>query len=138
VIVPAILIVDDYRSVRTLLHDWLQSVFPDADFYEACDGESAVDQAILRKPDAVLMDINLPGINGIEATQRIREASPGTRVVMVTIQEGRQYREDALRAGASAYILKREAHSTLVATLRELLQVDRLAGTNGGDRPAKG
>jgi two-component system invasion response regulator UvrY len=75
---------------------------------EAESGEDAVDQAAALEPDLILMDINLPGINGIEATRRIREAQPGTVVVLLSTYKAEDLPGDARQSGAVAYVNKEE------------------------------
>ena len=75
---------------------------------EAESGEDAVEQAGNLTPDLVLMDINLPGINGIEATRRICEAQPGTVVVLLSTYKAEDLPGDARQSGAVAYVNKEE------------------------------
>ncbi len=118
---PTIMIVEDHEAVRTSLRDWLSAIFPDCVFVEAKSGEEAVDLARAQSPDVVLMDIGLPGMNGIEATRRIKVVWPQTQVVILTIHEAPEYQADAAAAGASAYITKRRMHTKLIPTLTKLL-----------------
>jgi DNA-binding NarL/FixJ family response regulator len=116
-----ILIVEDHAAVRRSLREWLEAVFPWCHIVEAASGEEAIAAVQAEAPNAVLMDIGLPGINGIETTRRIKAALPGTPVVMLTIHEADAYRADALAAGASAYIPKRVMHTELIPALAALL-----------------
>ena len=75
---------------------------------ESESGEDAVDQAAALTPDLILMDINLPGINGIEATRRICEARPGTVVVLLSTYKAEDLPADARQSGAVAYVNKEE------------------------------
>jgi two-component system, NarL family, invasion response regulator UvrY len=75
---------------------------------EAESGEDAVDQAAALTPDLILMDINLPGINGIEATRRICEARPATVVVLLSTYKAEDLPGDARQSGAIAYVNKEE------------------------------
>jgi len=118
---PTIMIVEDHEAVRTSLRDWLSAIFPDCVFVEAKSGEEAVDLALARPPDVVLMDIGLPGMNGIRATRHIKAAAPQAQVVMLTIHEAPEYQADAAAAGASAYIVKRRMHTELIPVLARLL-----------------
>ncbi len=85
---------------------------------EARNGQEVVALAAELKPDVVLMDIAMPGMNGIEATHLIREQQPETQVLVLTQHEERQYVPALFRAGASGYILKRAMGSDLIAALR--------------------
>jgi DNA-binding NarL/FixJ family response regulator len=85
---------------------------------EARDGTQAVDLAGELHPDVVLMDIAMPGLNGIEATRLIREKYPSTRVLVLSQHVERQYVSAVLKAGASGYILKRALGTDLLKALR--------------------
>lgn len=85
---------------------------------EARDGTEAVELVGERRPDIVLMDIAMPGLNGIEATRLIRQQYPHTRVLVLSQHGERQYVLAVLQAGASGYILKRALGSDLVGALR--------------------
>jgi DNA-binding NarL/FixJ family response regulator len=120
--VPAtILIVEDHDAVRRSLRDWLEAVFPQYGFVEAASGEEAVAIAQARSPRAVIMDIALPKMSGIEATRRIKATVPTAQVVILTIHEDKAYRADAAAAGASAYVPKRVMQTKLLPTLTALL-----------------
>ena len=116
-----ILIVDDSNVLRCSLRNWLKSVFPYCSIEESESGEEAFDRVLKEFYGIVLMDIRLPGINGIEATRKIKAFAPETRVVMLTHHEDAQYRADAFSAGASAYVSKRKMHTDLVPVLTTLL-----------------
>lgn len=116
-----VLIVDDNEMVRASLREWLSAAFPECSFLEAKSGEEAVAQARARPLDILLMDIGLPGINGIQATRRIKETVPQVLVVMLTIYEASAYRADAEAAGASAYVPKRKMYTDLIPILAALL-----------------
>ncbi len=73
---------------------------------EAKDGDKAVEGVLRLRPDVALMDINMPGISGIEATRRITESAPGTSVIIFTVLDGKEFLTEALRAGALGYLLK--------------------------------
>ncbi|MDH7486381.1 MAG: response regulator transcription factor [Anaerolineae bacterium] len=118
---PTILIVDDHDAVRTSLRDWFGTVFPDCTLAEASSGEEAVELALARPPDVILMDIGLPQMNGIEAARRIKAAAPQVQVVMLTIHEAPEYQADAAAAGVTAYVLKRQMYRELIPTLQRLL-----------------
>ena len=85
---------------------------------EAVDGEDAVAAAARLRPDVVLMDIRMPVLDGIEATRRIVRAQPGTRVLILTTFGLDGYVYDALRAGASGFMLKDAAPEEILAAVR--------------------
>jgi DNA-binding NarL/FixJ family response regulator len=125
---PTILIVEDHDAVRISLREWLRASFPGSRFLEAKSGEEAVALASSQLPDIVLMDIRLPNMNGIEATQRIKAADPQVQVVMLTIHDGPDYRADAKAAGATGYVPKRTMHTDLIPVMERMLSGSGDAG----------
>jgi DNA-binding NarL/FixJ family response regulator len=91
---------------------------------EAGDGAEAVEVACRVKPDVVLMDIRMPGTDGIEATRRITAAEPGVRVLVLTTFDLDEYAFGALRAGASGFLLKDVRPHELVAAVRTVASGD--------------
>ena len=124
-----ILVVEDHDAVRRSLRDWLEVAFPGCRVVEAASGEEAIAIAQARSPRLVVMDIGLPGMNGIEATRRIKAVVPAAQVVILTIHEGEAYRADAAAAGASAYVPKRTMQTELLPTLAALLAAQEEAET---------
>jgi len=122
---PHILIVEDHKGVRQSLREWLEISFPDYQLLEANSGEEAVTVAQAMSPCLVIMDINLPGMNGIEAAQGIKAAAPATRVVVLTIYDDEAHRAAAAAAGVSAYVPKRKVQTELLPVLTRLLAEDR-------------
>jgi CheY-like chemotaxis protein len=116
-----ILIVEDNDRVCNSLYDWLSVIFPDYTLPIAKSGEEAIDHVTAKPPDIVLMDIGLPGMNGIRATQIIKAIAPQTKVVVVTIYEDLEHQTGALAAGASAYVTKRKMHNELIPIMSMLL-----------------
>ena len=101
-----VLLADDHQMFREGLRQVLErheglEVLPDAP-----DGRTAVRLAQELKPDVIVMDITMPGLNGIEATRQIRAARPGARVIALSMHADRQFISEALTAGASGYMLK--------------------------------
>jgi len=84
---PLILIVEDNDNVRKSLREWLEGALPKYQFIEAASGEEAIDITQARAPCAIIMDISLPGMSGIEATRYIKGNMPTTQVVILTIHE---------------------------------------------------
>ncbi len=83
------------------------------------DGVETVELAERLRPDVVLMDVHMPLIDGIEATRRIRDRSPGTRIVMLTSDDSSDVKTSALEAGASAFLTKTCAAAELLEAVRE-------------------
>jgi two-component system response regulator NreC len=89
---------------------------------EAEDGYIALRRIAELKPDIVLMDISLPGLSGIEVTRQVRDVSPKTRVLMLTVHEDEGMLRESIRAGAYGYILKRAADAELIQAIRVVSQ----------------
>ncbi len=101
-----VLLVDDHELVRTGFRHILLDEPGIEVVGEADCGEDAVIQAKRKKPDLVLMDINMPGIGGIEATRRIRRQNPATQVIVVTVLSDAPFPEQLHEAGALGYLTK--------------------------------
>jgi two-component system, NarL family, response regulator LiaR len=110
-------IVEDHALTRTGLRTALVSAGIEV-VAEAADGPSGLEAVIREHPDVVAVDIGLPGFDGIELTQRIRERSPGTHVVMVTMADMEHEVIAALAAGADAYCLKTAEPERFVEAVR--------------------
>ncbi|MFD1827153.1 response regulator [Mumia zhuanghuii] len=123
----SVLVVDDQALVRTGFRLILE-IEPDLTVVgEAADGEEAVDLAAAVQPDVVLMDVRMPGTDGITATERIVAAGgEDVRVVMLTTFDMDEYVFDALRAGASGFLLKDVQPEFLVAGIRAVHGGDSL------------
>jgi DNA-binding NarL/FixJ family response regulator len=85
---------------------------------EGSDGEEAYRLAELHKPDVILMDINMPNVNGVSASQNVISVSPQTRVIILSIHDDEGYVYRTLRSGASGYLLKEMGTSDLVEAVR--------------------
>src|SRR5215471_15717739 len=115
----SILVVDDFEPLRRSVVTWLEFQFPQCSVRGVESAEEAL--ALSDRPDIVLMDINLPGIDGLEATSLLRMRSPGTAVVMLTTHDTPSHRQAAASAGAVAYVTKAEIEDRLGSTLESLL-----------------
>ena len=101
-----VLIVDDLEPFRRAARAVVEAT---ADFEvagEAADGEASVEAAELLRPDMVLMDVNLPGISGLEATRRIRAIAPRIKVLLMSTREAQEFAGKAAECGAVAYLPK--------------------------------
>jgi two-component system response regulator NreC len=113
-----ILLADDHTILRAGLKMMLNAQ-PDMEVIgEVQDGRHAMQEAQRLQPDIVLMDITMPDINGIEATRQIKKLLPEIKVLILTMHEHDEYVFQALRAGASGYMLKEAAATELIAALR--------------------
>ncbi|MGY6018481.1 response regulator [Streptomyces spinosirectus] len=121
-----VLLVDDQELIRTAL-SMVMADIEDVDVAgEAGTGEEAVRLAAELAPDVVVMDIRMPGMDGIEATRRITEAEPGARVVVLTTFDDDAYVYGALRAGASGFLVKDMALDDIIAAVRVVAAGDAL------------
>ena len=115
-----LLLADDQALVRGALGALLQ-LEPDLEVVgEASDGAAAVAEAARLHPDVCLMDVQMPGMDGIEATRALREASPSTRVLIVTTFSRPGYLRSALDAGASGFIVKDAPSERLADAVRRV------------------
>jgi two-component system response regulator NreC len=113
-----LILADDHAVVRSGIRMLLEAQ-PDIEIVaEAETGRQAVEQVRRLKPDVVLMDVQMPELNGIEATQQIKKMVPGTAVLALTMHEDDQYFFEMIRAGASGYVPKRAAPDDLVTAIR--------------------
>jgi len=123
-----VLIVDDHIIFHEGLKEILEKV-PDLDVVgSAGTGAEAVSQAETLVPDVILMDINMPDMNGIEATQKILKNHPDIRIIMLTMLEDDDSLFAAMRAGARGYILKGADKTAVINTIRSAADGEALFG----------
>ena len=120
-LMPTILIVEDHDLLRSSLRDWLQNFYPSFQILEAVNGEESVAIAYSQEPAVILMDIGLPGIDGLEATRLIKQHLPEAQVVVLLVEETRESTADACNAGADACMAKSGAGTRLIGILDRLL-----------------
>lgn len=113
-----IVLADDHPVVRGGLRALLDTLDGFEVVGEAADGEAAVREVQLSKPDVVLMDVRMPGVDGVEAARRIRETVPGTAVLILTMYDDDATVFTAMQAGARGYLLKGAEQSEIVAAIR--------------------
>ena len=119
-----ILLADDHVTVRHGLKLLIEAQ-PDMKVVaEASDGTAAIQQALELKPDVIVMDISMPGMNGLVATRKLKHQHPNAVIVTLTRHGDEAYLQELLRAGASGYVLKQSAPT-------ELLQAIRAAAAGG-------
>src|ERR1700683_3518620 len=120
-----ILIADDHEVVRRGLSALLQS----HEGWEICgdakDGREAVEKAKQLKPDVVILDVGMPGLNGLAATRQLLQQNPQQKVIVLTITDSDQVIREALDAGARGFVLKSDAARDLVSAV-EALQRNRM------------
>ncbi len=113
-----VLITDDHAIVRAGLRMLLEDQDDMEVVGEARNGEECVDQVSRLKPDVVLMDVAMPGMDGIAATRLIKETSPGVQVLGLTMHQDENYFFQMLRAGASGYVIKGADPEELFTAIR--------------------
>ncbi len=114
-----LLIADDHQMFR----EGLRALLPRGEFEvvaETADGQDAIRLARRHQPDVALLDIAMPGLNGVDATREVLRASPGTKVIVITMHKEAPYVVEALRAGARGYVLKTQPTGELLQALREV------------------
>jgi len=115
-----VLLVDDHQVVRDGLRHMLGLQDDIRVIGEAANMEEALQQAELHSPDVVLMDIKMPGADGIEAVRRLKEKRPDCHIIMLTLYE--EYVTEAIEAGATGYLLKDVKREELVQAIRAVQQ----------------
>jgi DNA-binding NarL/FixJ family response regulator len=113
-----VVLADDHVTVRQGLKLLIQAEPDMVVVAEASDGEAAIQQTLDTNPDVVVMDISMPGMNGLAATRAIMRAQPHARIVTLTRHADQAYLQELLRAGVAAYVLKRSAPTELLQAIR--------------------
>ena len=113
-------IIEDDVPAREILAGWIRRADGFRCVSEYDDAETAMANLPQEKPSVVLVDINLPGVNGIECVRRMKPRLPNTQFVMVTVYEDANHIFNALSAGASGYLLKQMRRNDLLAALKEV------------------
>ena len=117
-----VLIVDDDARFRRFAKRILSNE-PDMEVVgEAGDGQEAILKARELKPDVVLMDLRMPGMNGIDATRQMKKEMPVVRVIILTLYDFEEYREAATTAGTVNYILKKSMNGDLIPAIRNAFE----------------
>jgi DNA-binding NarL/FixJ family response regulator len=117
-----ILVVDDHAVVRRGVRALLESHEGWEVCGEATTGRDAVEEARRLRPAVVVMDLSLPGLNGLDATRQILQDAPDTEVLVLTMHHSEELARDVLQAGARGYVLKRDADENLIAAVDSLRQ----------------
>jgi DNA-binding NarL/FixJ family response regulator len=130
-----VLIVDDYEPWRRFIRLTLLAYERLQVIGEASDGLEAVPKAQKLQPDLILLDIDLPHLNGIEAARKIREISPASKILFVSENRSLDIVEEALSTGASGYVLKADSATELLAAVGAILQGKQfMSASLAGDR----
>src|SRR5215212_6503582 len=117
-----ILLADDHQIVREGLRTMLKQHDDMEVIAEASDGRSAVELAGELEPDVIVMDVGMPGLNGIEATRQISTREPGAKIVALSMHSDRRFLGEMLKAGAKGYLLKDGAFDELATAIRSVAE----------------
>jgi DNA-binding NarL/FixJ family response regulator len=116
---PRVLLADDYED---LISAWRQLLEPSCDVVGAVrDGRALFEAAIQLEPDVIVVDLTMPGMNGLDACRSIKSSLPRTKVVLVTAGGDEHIARAAFRAGASAFVLKYAAAQDLVVAIQRAM-----------------
>ncbi|HEV8337528.1 MAG TPA: response regulator transcription factor [Candidatus Polarisedimenticolia bacterium] len=115
-----ILVADDHEIVRRGVKALLEARSGWEVCDEAVDGREAVEKTVRSRPDVVILDIGMPGLNGLEAARRIRKEAPASQILILTMHDSEQVVQEVLAAGARGYVLKSDAGRDLVQAVEAL------------------
>ena len=132
-----IMIVDDHAVVRDGLKMILEAAENMRIVAMATNGREAIAIAEEQQPDVILMDISMPGLNGIEAARKLRERLPAVKILFLSMHHSREHIYQALQAGAQGYLLKECAGSEVVTAVRMVMKGKQFFG-QGVEPPLKG
>lgn len=119
-----ILLADDHGVLRAGLRAMLETEPGIEVVAEAVDGKEALYLTGEHQPDIVILDIGMPGLDGIEATRKLKERSPQTKVLILSMYEEESLLREAIKAGASGYVIKRAAEEELIAAIQAVSRGD--------------
>jgi DNA-binding NarL/FixJ family response regulator len=121
---PSVLVVEEHDEMRSALRDWLLTSFPPLRLSEARSADEALQLAEQAPLDLVLVNLELPGANGIEAARLFRRRHPGCCVVVMSVNDSMALRTAAVEAGAAAFLSKRDLRFALLPIVTRLLASD--------------
>jgi two-component system invasion response regulator UvrY len=125
-----VLLVDDHELVRAGIKRLLDDAQGMEVIGEAASGESAIDLVRADTPDVILMDVNMPGIGGLEATRRLMQIDPELKVIVVTVHAGEPFPTRLLEAGASGYLTKDCGQHEIINAINSVFAGQRYIGSN--------
>ncbi len=127
------MLVEDSTSFRQVVKNNLQDQFPSMDIIEAADGVEAFQKIDSHPPNLILMDITLPGENGLELTRKIKADYPGIIIVMLTSHDSPEYREAAIRYKANYFLSKGSIATDEVFKLVKSIILEKGFNADGSD-----
>ncbi|MGB9640747.1 MAG: response regulator [Anaerolineales bacterium] len=116
-----VLLVEDHLAMREALVHWLEVLYPEWKFIQAATAEEALEHCSADWIDLVLMDYDMKGVNGLQATQFIKGHDPHIKVVLLTMHEEQPFEENAFAVGADGFLPKRKIYNQLPVVLETLL-----------------
>jgi DNA-binding NarL/FixJ family response regulator len=116
-----IVLADDHRLLRAGVRALLEKIRVGEVVAEAGDGREALELVAEHQPDIVLLDIGMPNLNGLDAIERIKKGSPGTKVIILSMHANEEYIVRALRSGVSGYLIKDSAVDELERAIRSVV-----------------
>lgn len=116
-----ILLAEDHRILREGLRNLLSTASGLEVIAEAADGREAVEKVATASPDLVLMDLGMPGLNGIDATHKIRKENTDVKILVLSMHSDRRMVSESLRAGANGYVLKGSSTEELVRAIQSVM-----------------
>jgi len=116
-----LIIADDHKMFRDGLRPLLERQAGISVVGEASSGQELLEQVETLRPDLVVVDVSMPGLNGVEAARRIREIDPTVRIAMLSMHADRRFVVESLKAGACAYLLKDEGFEELVRAIPRIM-----------------
>ena len=119
---PRVLIVDDHAFIRRGVQGILKSSAEWQLCGEADNGNDAIRMTKELSPEAIVMDVSMPGLNGVEATRAIRKTNPDVKILLLTLHESSELVRSAFQAGVNGYLLKTDAEQELVKALHVVLE----------------
>jgi DNA-binding NarL/FixJ family response regulator len=117
-----VLIVDDHPLMRAGIRTLLEKTIHNVEIVEAVNGLEALELAAQTTPDIVLMDISMPGLNGLEAARRLTSIVPGCKVLMLSMHQDEQRVVESIRAGAAGYLMKDVAVAEVASAIGSVMR----------------
>jgi DNA-binding NarL/FixJ family response regulator len=124
-----VLLVEDFEPFRRFVTSTLAGLRDLQVIGEASDGLAAVQKAVEQKPDLILLDIELPILNGFEAARQIRKLVPESKIIFLSLESSADVVQEALSIGAWGYVVKARAGTELVAALEAVISGKRFVGS---------
>ena len=132
-----VLIVDDHPLMRSGIRTLLERTMPKVDIAEAVDGLEAIEWATSESPDIVLMDISMPGLNGVEAARRVMSIAPASKVIMLSMHQDEQRVVESIRAGAAGYLMKDVAVAEVAVAIDSVMRGETFVSASARETVAR-